>query len=128
MDVTPHAQPYTLGIDLGTSSIKVAIVDAAGSVVENVTVPSLATITSSVGEDGVEQCPVAIWSALQSGLRQLDPDNQVKVSMIGDNGRMLYLRFMFVEVYADFIYFSSSGCSYDAVSLTRAREWHFITV
>ena len=121
MDVTPHTQPYTLGIDLGTSSIKVAIVDAVGSVVENVTVPSLATVTSSVGEDGVEQCPVAIWSALQSGLRQLDPDNQVKVSM------MLYLRFCLLK-YMLIFFFKSSGCLYGTVSLTHAREWHFLTI
>ena len=100
MDVTPHTQPYTLGIDLGTSSIKVAIVDAAGSVVENVTVPSLAAVTSSVGEDGAEQCPVAIWSALQSGLRQLDPDNQVKVSM------MLYLMFLLKYMWVFLFFFN----------------------
>ena len=82
MDTTQHIQPYTLGIDLGTSSVKVAIVDATGNVVENVTVPSLATTASNVGEEGMEQCPVAIWSALQSGLRLLETDNQVKVSTV----------------------------------------------
>ncbi|KAK7088218.1 hypothetical protein V1264_022157 [Littorina saxatilis] len=79
MDATTnHPQPYTLGIDLGTTSIKIVIVDSAGGVVENVTVPSLANVTSIVGEDGAEQCPVAIWNALHAGLKQIDPDNQVK--------------------------------------------------
>ncbi|XP_076453153.1 sedoheptulokinase-like isoform X2 [Babylonia areolata] len=88
MNMDPFIQPYTLGIDLGTTSIKVAIVDAVGRVVENVTVPSLASVPSSAGEERQEQCPFTIWSALQAGLRQLDPDNQVKVQAIGVSGQM----------------------------------------
>ena len=79
------AQPYSLGIDLGTTSIKVAITDAGGRVVENVRVPSLAAVSSSQGEEGAEQCPVTIWTALQAGLRQLNPDNQVKVNGLYEN-------------------------------------------
>lgn len=74
-----HTTPYSLGIDIGTTSIKVAIVDSAGSIVENVNVVSLATVESDVGDVGSEQCPLIIWSALQGCMRQLSPDNQVKV-------------------------------------------------
>ncbi|KAL8573321.1 hypothetical protein ACOMHN_032783 [Nucella lapillus] len=80
--------PYTLGIDLGTTSIKVAIQDARGTVVENVMVPTLASVPSSVGEDGEEQCPLTIWEALHAGLRQLTVDHQVKVQSIGISGQM----------------------------------------
>lgn len=76
------AFPYTLGIDIGTSSVKIAIVDGKGTVVENVTTPSFATLESEVGEVGSEQSPQEIWSVIQSGMRQLLPSNQVKVIWI----------------------------------------------
>lgn len=87
-DTVSFVTPYTLGIDLGTTSIKVAIVDAQGSVVENVTVPSNASVESNVGEVGSEQCASLIWAALHLGLKQLEPENQIKVRSIGISGQM----------------------------------------
>lgn len=82
MDAGKASQSYAMGIDIGTTSIKIAIIDASGEVVENVTTPSQAAVVSDVGDLGAEQCPQAVWSALQAGMRQLSAQNQVKVTKL----------------------------------------------
>lgn len=88
MAAISHVAPYSLGIDIGTSSIKIAIVDSAGSLVENVMAASLAAVDSDMGDVGSEQCPTTIYNSIKACLRQLSPHNQAKVHCVGISGQM----------------------------------------
>ncbi len=55
------ASPYVLAIDLGTTNVKVALIDATGRVHDAASEP---LATRSVGADGAEQDAEAWWAAI----------------------------------------------------------------
>ena len=79
MESCDFIEPFVLGIDLGTTTVKVTILDSTGCVVENATVLSAAAVLSDVGINGYEQSPQVIWNSLISAIQKLQSANQAKV-------------------------------------------------
>ncbi|XP_060070078.1 sedoheptulokinase-like [Ylistrum balloti] len=79
---------YVLGIDLGTTSVKVSLLcRESGSEVSTVAKPTKADVHSDV-ELGSEQSPLKIFSTLQQCLSELPEDKRSKVTCIGFTGQM----------------------------------------
>ncbi|XP_033730547.1 sedoheptulokinase-like [Pecten maximus] len=79
---------YVLGIDLGTSSVKVSLLrQACGSVISTVSKATNADVPSDV-ETGSEQMPSKIFTTLQECLSELPVDRRRQVTCIGVTGQM----------------------------------------
>jgi sedoheptulokinase len=79
---------YILGIDIGTTSVKVCVVNDGKEVVAKHTKETEAKIQSEEGVDGDEQDVEAIISALDYCVSQLSKDMLRQVTKIGVCGQM----------------------------------------
>lgn len=80
---------YILGIDLGTTTVKVALLDSdTGEVIKLLSRPTKATVASEIGVEGREQDPLKILTALQFCVSGLPKEDQINVKCIGVSGQM----------------------------------------
>ncbi|OWF44809.1 sedoheptulokinase-like [Mizuhopecten yessoensis] len=80
--------PYVLGIDLGTTSVKVSLLRReCGSVMSTVSKATKADVLSDI-DTGSEQTPSKIFSTLQQCLSELPEDRRRQVTCIGVTGQM----------------------------------------
>lgn len=78
-------RPCLLGIDLGTSSCKVTLLDRQGNHLRSL---NHGYSPLFVGDEGVEQDPETWWSAAVSAVRELIAGSQVEILAIGVTGQM----------------------------------------
>ncbi|XP_041378902.1 sedoheptulokinase-like [Gigantopelta aegis] len=80
---------YSLGIDLGTSSVKVCLVErASGNLLKSFSENTSAWINSDIGVLGHEQDVSKIFIALHKCLSQLSVSEQSEIKGIGVTGQM----------------------------------------
>ncbi|KAK3084718.1 hypothetical protein FSP39_017963 [Pinctada imbricata] len=80
--------PKFLGIDLGTTSVKVVLISADGILLKSVSYPTSADVPSSIGCKGCEQNVVEIIKALQKCMAEIIDDGKPCVSKVGISGQM----------------------------------------
>lgn len=79
----------SLGLDIGTSAVKAAIVDDAGSVLARATSPAAGELPVSSPEPGfAEQDPNLWWAHAQAAIASLDPSLRAQVATIGISYQM----------------------------------------
>ena len=84
-----HSDHFVLGIDLGTTTVKVALLDAVTKAVVRVASrETAASIHSDLGSVGNEQDPQRILTALQFCLSGLPKEDLVRVRRVGVSGQM----------------------------------------
>ena len=82
------ASSLIMGIDVGTTSVKVVLIDQNGDLIENQTKDMHATIPSDLGSKGHEQDVHKICSSMQMCVSHLSRSNLQKVCHIGISGQM----------------------------------------
>ncbi len=82
-------QRFLLGIDLGTTTVKVALLDTATKeVIRTKSRETQASVYSDIGSSGSEQDPDRILTALQFCVSGLPKDELLRVEKIGVAGQM----------------------------------------
>ncbi|KAJ8267235.1 hypothetical protein GJAV_G00140180 [Gymnothorax javanicus] len=115
MALSSSSEKYVLGMDLGTTSIKVVLVDAQSKkVTDSYTLPTKADSRSTI-EHAKEQDPDRIVDVLNQSMAALPRDKLQKVTKIGVSGQMHGVMFWKAQ----------AGCSWgrrDAVHMFWPRE------
>lgn len=80
---------FVLGIDLGTTTVKVALVDSKdNTVVQTLSRETKATVPNDLGPLGDEQDPERVLTALQFCVSGLPKEKLLRVSRVGISGQM----------------------------------------
>ena len=79
---------YTLGVDLGTTSVKVCLVNQADQSVSDLHVKESSAYTPSDADNGDQQNPSRIYSALYACLAKVPKSKMERVKRIAFSGQM----------------------------------------
>lgn len=88
---TPRAEPLSLGIDIGTTSVKLSLVDNSGNhVIDGPVSSSSNAVMPSVSapQDGCEQSVWIIFQTVENCLKKIGQELLCRVTRVGVTGQM----------------------------------------